>query len=167
MGYSYLLPQIMNMLSLHDDIRIEHIEKDHWIGYPRAQQALEKLNHLFAHPKRTRMPNLLIVSPTNNGKTMLIQKFFGDKFPLRAKGEIDEEDVSLEAPIINMQMPSSPDIKRFYLALLEKLNPCHGRCHSTFSSFEPEVYKSLKLFNVKMLIIDEIIMCLQERIGNR
>ena len=27
------------------------------------------------HPKRQRMPNLLIVGPTNNGKSMIIEKF--------------------------------------------------------------------------------------------
>lgn len=152
----YLLPPVKELLALKDSTRINHIEKDQWIGYPRAQQALDKLNHLFFHPRRSRMPNLLIVAPTNNGKTMLIQKFFRERFPRRAKGEVSEQDLLLESPVINMQMPSSPDLKRFYLALLEKLAVCHGRTKTTFASFEPEVYRKMKQFNVRMLIIDEI-----------
>jgi len=155
--HHYLLPTIKDLLDANDKTRIAHIEKDHWIGYPRAQQALEKLNYLFSHPKRNRMPNLLIVSPTNNGKTMIIHKFFRDHFPERAKEIVDEEDLLLEVPVINMQMPSSPDVKRFYLSLMDKLdvyNSMRGR--SNIPSFEPSVYREMKKFNVHMLIIDEI-----------
>lgn len=91
MENSYLLPVIQALLELDDKARIKHIEKDQWIGYPRAQQALEKLHHLFSHPKRSRMPNLLIIAPTNNGKTMLIQKFFREIFPERAKNLVDDD----------------------------------------------------------------------------
>lgn len=157
MAYHYLLPAVESLLLLDDALRIEHIEKDHWIGYPRAEQALDKLNHLFNHPKRNRMPNLLIVSPTNNGKTMLIHKFFRDHFPDRAKEVVDDEDILLETPVICMQMPSAPDIKRFYLALMDKIDTDnHMRGWSKFSSFEPSIYREMKTFNTRMLIIDEI-----------
>ena len=157
MEHHYLLPKVKDLLELDDDARITHIEKDHWIGYPRAKQALEKLEHLFKHPKRNRMPNLLIVSPTNNGKTMLIHKFFRDHFPERAKEQVNDEDLLLEAPVINMQMPASPDVKRFYLALMDKLDIYNGlRCRTKIPAFEPAVYREMKKFNVRMLIIDEI-----------
>jgi len=156
MEHHYLLPSVRALLESEDKARIEHIEKDQWIGYPRAQQALEKLNYLFYHPKRSRMPNLLIVAPTNNGKTMVIQKFFRERFPERAKGLVPDEDLLLESPVISMQMPSGPDLKRFYLALLEKIDVYHGRMTSTFSSFEPQIYRKMKSSNVRMLIIDEI-----------
>ncbi len=31
--------------------RIERIRRPHWIGYPRAQQLLAKLDDLLTHPK--------------------------------------------------------------------------------------------------------------------
>ncbi|MBP6918808.1 MAG: TniB family NTP-binding protein [Legionellaceae bacterium] len=39
------------------------------------EEAVIKLEALISHPKRQRMPNLLIVGPTNNGKSMIIEKF--------------------------------------------------------------------------------------------
>ena len=157
MNQNYLFPSLQTLLHKSDKARIRHIKKDHWIGYPRAHQVLEKLNYLFQHPKRTRMPNLLIVSPTNNGKTMIIYKFFRDRFPKRAKQLVKDEDLLLEAPVISMQMPSNPDVKRFYAALLNKIDVDNAlRFRSKISVFEPFVYQEMKTFNVRMLIIDEI-----------
>ena len=55
--------------------RIARIRSDRWIAYPRAMQAIDPLHELFEYPKRLRMPNLLIVGPTNNGKSMIAEKF--------------------------------------------------------------------------------------------
>ena len=43
--------------------------------YARAEAALSAFEDLLSFPKRTRMPNLLLVGPTNNGKTMIVEKF--------------------------------------------------------------------------------------------
>ena len=48
---------------------------DQWIGYPRAVDALERLESLLTWPDKQRMPNLLILGPTNNGKSMIVEKF--------------------------------------------------------------------------------------------
>ena len=58
--------------------RIARIRSDRWIAYPRAMQAIDRLHELFEYPKRLRMPNLLIVGPTNNGKSMIAEKFRRD-----------------------------------------------------------------------------------------
>jgi chromosomal replication initiation ATPase DnaA len=55
-----------------------------------------------------------------------------------------------------MQMPSNPDIKRFYITLIDKLDACSCIGRGTVSAFEPAVYNALKKFTVKMLVIDEI-----------
>ncbi|MFF8032311.1 TniB family NTP-binding protein [Streptomyces sp. NPDC016626] len=47
---------------------------DRWIGYPRATEALERLETLLAWPSKQRMPNLLLIGPTNNGKSMIVEK---------------------------------------------------------------------------------------------
>lgn len=157
MNNDHLLSAIVPLVDLNDKARIAHIQKDHWIGYPRAKQALQKLNNLFTHPKTHRMPNLLIAAPTNNGKTMLIQKFFRDQFPERAKEQVKDKDLLLEVPVISMQMPPVPDTKRFYLTLMDKLDIYHSlRGRAKIPAFEPAVYGEMKTFNVRMLIIDEI-----------
>src|SRR2546428_5547198 len=60
---------------LPDVERIARIRAERWIGYSRAREALAKLEDLLTHPMRQRMPNLLLIGPTNNGKSMLIEKF--------------------------------------------------------------------------------------------
>ena len=56
-------------------VRLRRIRTDRWIGYARAEAALTALEDLLTFPKRLRMPNLLVVGPTNNGKTMIVEKF--------------------------------------------------------------------------------------------
>ena len=55
--------------------RVIRIRTDRWIGYARAEAALAAIEDVLSFPKRTRMPNLLLVGPTNNGKTMIVEKF--------------------------------------------------------------------------------------------
>lgn len=98
----YLLPEVRKMLELNFIERIKFIEKDNWIGYPRATKAIRKLDDLFQHPERQRMPNLLIIGPTNNGKTMIIEKFHRSHFPKRGEDSVGNKNVLLESPVILM-----------------------------------------------------------------
>ena len=68
---SHLLPAAQGLARLPADERIQRIRADRWIGYPRAVEALNRLETLYAWPNKQRMPNLLLVGPTNNGKSMM------------------------------------------------------------------------------------------------
>ncbi len=72
---SHLLPAAQGLARLPADERIQRIRADRWIGYPRAVEALNRLETLYAWPNKQRMPNLLLVGPTNNGKSMIVEKF--------------------------------------------------------------------------------------------
>lgn len=72
---NHLAPWARKIVSLSNEERIHQIKSDRWIGYTRAEKALSKLEGLMNHPKRHRMPNFLITGPTNNGKTMIVEKF--------------------------------------------------------------------------------------------
>jgi hypothetical protein len=74
-SYPHLLPQIRTLADAPGEIRIQRIRADRWIGYARAEAALAAMDDLLTFPKRTRMPNLLLVGPSNNGKTMIVEKF--------------------------------------------------------------------------------------------
>jgi stage III sporulation protein SpoIIIAA len=58
-----------------DAERIRRIRTPRWIDYKAAQVIHGKLNDLLTHPFNLRMPNLLVVSQTNNGKTALVNEF--------------------------------------------------------------------------------------------
>ena len=55
--------------------RLRHVRADRWIGYTRATDAIARLETLFSWPDKQRMPNLLLIGPTNNGKSMIVEKF--------------------------------------------------------------------------------------------
>lgn len=130
--------------------RIEKIRSPRWIGYPRTKAILAKLEDLLAWPKSHRMPNLLIVGDTNNGKTMLIQRFRS----LHPAYD-NPEGAGVRVPVMVIQAPPTPDEGRFYNAILELL----------FAPYKPndrvdkklaQVIKLLRYVELRMLVIDEI-----------
>lgn len=67
---SHLLPAAQGLARLPADERVQRIRADRWIGYPRSVEALNRLETLYAWPNKQRMPNLLLIGPINNGKSM-------------------------------------------------------------------------------------------------
>lgn len=138
------------LLTLEKAERIERIRASRWIGYPRAQAILTRLEDLLVYPRTHRMPNLLVVGDTNNGKTMLVQRFFARHPP-----EDNPSGDGVHVPVMYMQAPPVPDEGRFYNALLELL----------FAPYKPndrvdkkqfQVIKMLRYIGLRVLIIDEI-----------
>lgn len=147
---SHLTVATAKALTLPNDERIERIRKPRWIGYPRSKVVLDKLEDLLVYPKMHRMPNLLIVGDTNNGKTMLVERF---KKQHPASDNPSGEGISV--PVLVIQAPPVPDEGRFYNTILEAL----------FAPFKPndrvdrKQFQSIKLLwyvGLKMLVIDEI-----------
>lgn len=147
---SHLHPSAQTVALLPNAERIAHIRTDRWIGYTKAQQVLTKLEDLFTRPQRQRMSNLLLIGPTNNGKSMIIEKF------RRAHGREQAEGSAHETiPLLTMQMPSDPSIARFYTTLLAALHaPLRPRAR--VAELEPLALNILRVTTVRMLIIDEI-----------
>jgi hypothetical protein len=147
---NHLIPSAQKTAQLPGAERIARIRADRWIGYTQAQKALAKLEDLFTHPERQRMPNLLIVGPTNNGKTMLVEKF-RRQHPVTTSDDTQTEQI----PILAMQMPSDPTISRFYTMLLYSLNaPSFGS--RRVSDLEELSLRILRQVGLRMLVIDEL-----------
>lgn len=147
---AHLLPKAAAYLDRPDAERITYIRSPRWIGYPKAQEVLEQLESLLTHPKSHRMPNLLVVGDTNNGKTMLVQRFCNRHPPAD-----NLEGDAAKIPVLFMQAPPTPDENRFYNTILELL----------FAPYKPgdkagqkqfQVIKLLRTVGLKVLIIDEI-----------
>ena len=147
---NHLIPSAQKTAQLPGAERIARIRADRWIGYTQAQKALAKLEDLFTHPEQQRMPNLLIVGPTNNGKTMLVEKF-RRQHPVTTSDDGQTEQI----PILAMQMPSDPTISRFYTMLLYSLNaPSFAR--RRVSDLEELSLRILRQVGLRMLVIDEL-----------
>ena len=114
---NHLLPHVREILDLPQSERISGIHSDWWIVYGAANRALDTLHALLIHPKRVRMPNLLIIGATNNGKTMIVEKF--KRMHPQMVSSCGQHDI---VPVVIMQMPSDPSPGRFYTALLRAIN---------------------------------------------
>lgn len=144
----HLQPSAQVLARLPGVERIQRIRADRWIGYPRAVDALARLETFYEWPAKQRMPNLLLIGPTNNGKSMIIEKF-RRRHP--AESGPDREAI----PVLIVQMPSEPSVSRFYTALLAAMGaPLLPR--QRLADLEVLALSVLRRVGVRMLVIDEL-----------
>lgn len=147
---AHLAPSTAQCLALSVEDRIARLRAPRWIGYPRSKTVLAKLEDLLCYPKSHRMPNMLLVGETNNGKTMLIERF-RSRHPaydnLRGEG--------VRVPVLVIQAPPTPDEGRFYNAILEKLFAPY-RANDRVDRKQVQTIKLLRYVQLQMLVIDEI-----------
>jgi hypothetical protein len=96
------------------------------------------------------MPNILIIGETNNGKTMLVNRFRADHQP---KENLEGEAIIL--PVLYIQAPPSPDERGIYNAILTRLFEPYARSESTDSKRD-RVISILKRVQLDMIMVDEI-----------
>lgn len=149
-AYPHLTEKAAEKLTLSNDERILHIKKQRWITYSKANELLDKLEDLINHPPQARMPNMLIIGDTNNGKTMLVNRF-REKHP-------PQENFGGEAaiiPVLYIQAPPGPDERGIYNAILTRLFEPYARSEATDSKRD-RVVSILKRVQLNMIMIDEI-----------
>lgn len=148
--FDHLSDKAAAYLKRSNEERVKYIRSPRWIGYDAAQGVLERLDSLMTHPKSHRMPNLLVVGDTNNGKTMLLRRFCA-KYP----AEDNKGGETIRVPVLYVQAPPVPDEGRFYNAILELL----------FAPYKPsdrtdrkqfQAIKLMRAVGLRMLVIDEI-----------
>jgi hypothetical protein len=146
----HLLPVTRSWLTLGDEERIYQMNRDLWIGYPQAKIVLSKMEELFAHPRISRMPNMLLVGRTNNGKTQILRRF-QELHP--ASDNVGGEAISV--PVLFVQTPSTPDERRLYETILDTLFAKYS-----YTDKPSKLYKNVKdmleQVGVRLLIMDEI-----------
>lgn len=148
--YPHLSKSAIKQLELSDKERILAIQQDTWINYTQAKQILERMEELFDHPRVTRMPNMLIVGPSNNGKTQILRHF--EK--LHKPDPNPDGEYSI-VPVLFIEAPEKPDIGAFYDNILEAVwQPYSIRAKDPEKGHE--VRKVLRNIKLKVLMIDEI-----------
>jgi hypothetical protein len=141
----HLHPVAREVAKLPSQERLRRIRADRWIGYPKALDAIARLEVLLSWPKK--QPNLLLVGPTNNGKTMIVERFHRLHPPVTGT---DGENI----PIVCMQMPSEPSELRFYTALLNAMG-APFRSNLRLPEAERLALSLLLEVDARMLVIDE------------
>lgn len=140
--------EIVNNFS--DEERIHSIKKPKWIGYSQANNIVIRFNELLNYPVNHRMPNILLVGDSNNGKTALLNKFIKSN-----QSYVEDETNKLIVPTLLIQAPPEPDERRFYNAILESLFAPY-KSSERIEMKQQRVIHLLKKVELRLLIIDEI-----------
>jgi len=133
-----------------DSERIMSIRKSKWIGYSQASSIISRFDELLNYPVNHRMPNILLVGDSNNGKTALLNKFLKVN-----QSFVEEETNRLVVPVLLIQAPPEPDERRFYNTILESLFAPYNSSEK-IEMKQQRVIHLLKKIELRLLIIDEI-----------
>lgn len=109
---------------------------------------MDKLEDLLIEPKKPRMPNLLLIGESNNGKTSLAREFFRRHPPTDG---IDEDAY----PVVVVHAPPVPDENRLYGEILSYLL-VPFREKDPVAQKEREAIRYINRIGTRILIIDEI-----------
>jgi hypothetical protein len=150
MNNEHLHPSVTERLTLPEEQRIKKLRLPLWIGYPKAHRILDHFEALVQMPKKSRMPNALLVGPTNNGKTSILRKFEA----AHPKADDPSSDAVI-APLIMIDAPPQPDETSLYEAILYQFSvPVRPRDHARNKRFQ--VIQILRQVGTQVLVIDEI-----------
>jgi len=148
--YPHLNEAAKALVNAPDAARIHSIRSGTWLGYPRAKEILSRMEDLLDYPRITRMPNMLLVAPSFNGKTSILERFLAQHPP-----DLDPEGETTICPVLMVESPPSPDVSAFYSRILDALMAVYKP-----NAPPQDKYSQIKLLfkqmGVKMLIIDEI-----------
>lgn len=136
------------------DDRISLIQSDIWIGFPRAEQVLDRLQNLIEAPRQTRMPGLLVHGASGIGKTMIARNLSRRYAP-----EYDPMAGVTHTPLLLLQAPPAPDERRFYLHILAAVGaPATAIAvrSQNVASLEVRVIALLRDLGLRMILIDEV-----------
>ena len=147
-NYPHLHPRIELELELPLPERIKAIRSARWIGYPAAKTVLDRMEELIEFPQSHRMPCLLLVGDSNNGKTMLRHFFKSHKFQ-----DVPGQGATL--PALYVQCPASPDERDLYSSILDRLRLPHNR-NSRGHVLRIQLEKAMRTLSVRMMVLDEV-----------
>lgn len=129
--------------------RVYEARRDHWVGYPRAKEGLQRMEDLLTHPRTARMPNILISGPSGIGKTTIVNRFLS-LHPVRA-----DNDGNAIVSTLAINMTTVPNESRFWSEMLRALDVCYREGDSPQRK-KNQAHELLAFLNCRMLIIDEI-----------
>lgn len=146
--YSHIHKNFRHIALLPNNERIAFIDTPRWIGYSRANEVIEVMQSLMNKVKQHRMPNLLLIGDSNNGKTTIIQDFaerFGESY----------SDERLVVPVCLIQAPPSANEKDLYISLIDYFALPY-RSSDSAGVLRAQAVHTLRETHVKILIIDEV-----------
>ncbi len=146
---NHVHPDFRHLLGFSKEDRIAFLDEPRWVGYAAARNIIDTLQGLMNKPTRPRMPNLLLVGESNNGKTTIVRRFKD----LCGEGYVNENADPVK-PLILAEAPPSADEKGLYISILERFFTPY-RPTDPATKLRYQVVHLFRTCHVKMLIIDE------------
>tara|TARA_R110002020_G_scaffold360574_4_gene573356 strand:+ start:2828 stop:3718 length:891 start_codon:yes stop_codon:yes gene_type:complete len=147
--FKHLAPQFREVAAQSDDKRIAFIKQKRWLNYPVADRILNIFAEFLNHPKQARMPSVLFIGDSNNGKTSMIERFVH----LHGQSSTCEETELLIKPIVSIEL-SGPNARDLYFTILQEfwapVKPTESK-----TNLRKLAIDHLLSSKTKMLIIDE------------
>lgn len=156
--FQHLVPSVRPMAIESARERTLQLYRDRWVTYDVAEQALTQMLRMMELPPSARPACALLVGSTNNGKSSLLHRLVMAR--PRTQG-----DRGLVAPIIFVEMPSSPTLERFYRGLLSSLDAPSPSAWIRTGALETLCLDLLREVGVRLLVIDEFHNLLAGRRG--
>lgn len=138
------------LLGAPSEERISHIRRPVFIPYARATEVLNEMVGLLNHPQTNRMPNLLLVGRSNNGKTEILKEF-RRRYP--AEERLHED--SIYVPVLYVECPPGPNDGMFLDKALRTLGVDPKSCPGTSDKIEALSMQMVKV-KTKVLLLDEL-----------
>lgn len=145
-----LSKRALELLDSSNSDRLAHIDKPFFIPYQRASELLAEMEDLLEHPKINRMPNLLILGRSDNGKTEILREFL-KRHPAEDRCGAD----SVYAPVIYIQAPPGPSEHIFLNNLLMLLGAI-ARPNDSSDRKLLQLLTILPRLETKILMVDEL-----------
>lgn len=138
------------LLAATDEDRLAHIDKPVFMPYKHAESILAEMEDLLIHPKTNRMPNMLIVGRSDNGKTEILKEFL-KRHPAEDRRELD----TIYAPVVYIQSPPGPTEHIFLNKFLMMLG---ATAHPNDSADRKlmQLMEIIPRIQTKIILIDEL-----------
>lgn len=146
-------PEFRHVLTWPDRDRMRFVGEPRWLEYTTATAILGRLEWLLNLPNRHRMPNLLIIGDSNNGKTSLVDAFYETHAPSITDSNTDADHEPTRA-IVLAEAPPSADKKALYVSLLEQFQAPYRPTQPAIQLYH-QTLKLFRLCSTRLLIIDE------------
>jgi len=145
----YLTKRAESLLNADKHIRIAELDNDAFIEHGAYTRITHRLEKLFQKAPRQGIGGMLLWGDTGLGKSSLLQNFKADHPDF-----IDDEGNS-HKPVVYVPLNAGVTVKRIMLRILDELkNPLS--LSASMSAIEVTLYRTLRHYNTKMIIIDEI-----------
>ena len=116
-------------------------------------ELFSKFNALINEPTHERMPSLLLIGDSGNGKTTMVKQFYNDNIIVEEHPEPDS--CRYENPVLYVESPPKADLHDLYNRILMAFW-IPVRRNDTYSEKESKIKYYVEINKIKLLIIDEI-----------